>query len=168
MDTMGQDIFCLDLGLGGTPPSFTPDLYSFQDETPPLQLPEPRNPLTPWPARLPFDLALGGEPQNDTLARHGVTEDDYVKWALMPSFRRALAAAAKEIRDDGVTFKRICASIAEDFLPELDARLHDKVVPFAQKLDAFKTVTRLAGLEPKEEKGPANQNSNLVNIQINL
>ncbi len=127
----------------------------------------PRQPVTPWPAKLPLELALGGEPTLNTLERYGVTEDDYAKWSLMPAFRRALSEAMKEMREQGLPFKRLCASIAEDFLGELDSKLHDPTIGFALKLDAFKTVTKLGGLEIQPVKEASNQ-ANQVNIQINL
>ena len=178
---MAQDIFCLDLGLPGDPPPaiapFNPkdpstyidetcQLYDpFSDDAPPT--PE-RKPLTPWPPSLPVEIALGADSMDNILLRNGVTEEEDVGGTLTPAFRRALAEAAKDIRENGLTFRGLCRGIAEDFLPELDQKLHDKLIPFAQKLDALKSVVKWAGLEPKEEKAVASANSNLVNIQINL
>lgn len=130
--------------------------------------PTTREPVYPWPPKLPYDLALGADTEEVILLRHGVTKDDYLRWALTHPFRRALAESAKDIRDNGVTFKRICAGIAEDFLGELDEKLHDPAVGFSTKMDAFRTVTKLAGLEPKEDKSAAPQSANMVNIQINI
>jgi hypothetical protein len=176
------DTYALDLGLG------IPELPYFQNisvlpySVPDLPL-DPldvsvlpdsdddllpcRQPLTPWPTKLPIELALGGEPLEETLCRFDVSIDDYAKWSYMPAFRKALSVAAKEIRENGVTFKRLCGIIAEDYLKDLDFALHDPKVPFVTKLSAFSTITKLAGLEPKDEKAnPSNQN--MVNIQINL
>ena len=125
-------------------------------------------PLTPWPTRLPIDLAMGVETHEQVLLRHGVSAEDYQQWAMTLAFRRALAGAAKEVRDNGLTFKRLCASIAEDFLGEIDAKLHDPELGFTTKMDTFRTVAKLGGLEPKEDKAATSQNANMVNIQINL
>lgn len=175
MDIMAQDIFSLDLGLPADPaPSFTPkiqNLPAFTDFDCPEEItnyPTLREPLTPWPSRLPTEIALGADSLENILMRHDATEEDYINWAMMPAFRRALAEAAKDVRENGLTFKGLCRGIAEDFLPELDQKLHDKLVPFAQKLDALKSIVRWAGLEPKEDKNLAAQSQNLVNIQINL
>jgi hypothetical protein len=123
--------------------------------------------VTPWPTKLPFELALGGEPTLTTLDRYGVTEDEYARWSLMPAFRHALSDAMKEMRENGVSFKRMCAVIAEDYLAELDKSLHDPHIGFALKLNAFNAVTKLGGLEPVMQKETPNT-ANMVNIQINL
>ena len=156
-----DDILGLDFG---TPlkNAFIPMVCDPEDS-----LPASRQPITPWPAKLPMELALGGEPTLMTLERYGVTEDEYARWSLMPAFRRALSEAMKEMRENGVTFKRLCVSIAEDFLGELDSALHDDKIGFAQKLDAFKTITKLGGLEPVVQK-EAPSMANAVQININL
>lgn len=128
----------------------------------------PRESLTPWPIKLPLELALGAEPTADILLRMGVTDEQYLGWVCMPAFKKALAESAKDVREQGLTFKILCQGIAQDFLQELDHKLHDPEIAFSQKLDAFKHVTKLAGLEPIPQKEAANQNQNLVNIQINL
>lgn len=127
-----------------------------------------RTPPVPWPANLPLELALGADPQDQILARNGVSDDDFARWALSPAFRRALAEAARDVREQGLTFKMVCQGIASDFLQELDSCMHDPSIGFATRLDAFKTVTKLAGLEPKDQKDVGNQNANLVQININL
>ena len=164
MAQFGEDIFGDDFGL----PVFTPapfGMSGFDDvaET----LPMVRTPLTPWPAKLPFELAIGGEPLIQTLDRHNCTEDDYARWALMPAFRRALSEAMKEMNEQGLPFKRVCAEIAKDFLTVIDQKLHDPDVGFALKMDTFKHIAKLGGLEPVQAK-EAVTSGNMVNIQINL
>lgn len=133
------------------------------EDYPPAQ----RQPITPWPVKLPLELALGGEPTLAILERNDVTEDEYAKWSLMPAFRRALSEAMKEMREQGVSFKRMCAVIAEDYLTELDRSLHDPHIGFALKLSAFNAVTKLGGLEPQPVK-EAPSMANAVQININL
>jgi hypothetical protein len=170
-----DDLYALDLRLGGIERPFIDDGPNYTSVD---LLPEPPEddllparynpPLIPWPVKLPIDLALGGEPTEDTLARFEVTQSDYDRWLAMPAFRKALSDASKEIRENGVTFKRLCGRIAEDYLGELDTALHDPKVGLALKLSAFNTITKLAGLDPKDEKTDSSKNNNLVNIQINL
>ena len=130
-------------------------------------LPAPRTSPHPWPPRLPLDLALGAESQDQILDRYSISNDDFARWALTPAFRRAVAEAARDVREQGLTFKLLCQSIAQDFLQELDACMHDKTIGFANRLDAFKTISKLAGLEPKDTKEQST-GANLVQININL
>lgn len=145
------------------PPLFPEDNLLVPEVLPPTN----RDSMTPWPSKLPLDLALGAESEEQILLRHNVSQDDYVRWAMTPAFRRALAEAAKDVREQGLSFKLLCQGIAMDFLPELDSKLHDPTVGFAAKMDAFKQITELAGLKIKEEKAPQ-QNANLVQININI
>lgn len=172
MRETGLDIF--DLGLDLVPPSlsaFEPESPSsftpFFDNPPPEVLPALRQPLTPWPPSLPRELAMGGDTPENILERCGCCEDDYVKWAQMPTFRKALSDAAKEVREHGASWRILCQGIAQDFLPILDQKLHDEMVPLALKLDALKQIVKWAGLEPREEKADAGKGT-MVNIQINL
>ncbi len=162
MGAYSEDILGLDLGFTPTMPAY--QVAQLCDDYP---LSGARDPLTPWPAKLPLELALGAEPQEAVLLRLNVSEDDFCRWALMPAFRRALAEAAKVVREEGLTFRMLCQGIAQDFLPVLDQKLHDPDVGFSAKLDAFKYVSKLGGLEPKEVK-ETQSTGNMVNIQINL
>lgn len=148
----------------------------FDDEAPAENLPIEREPqgeaerkhITPWPAKLPLDLALGAESPEQTLLRHNVKIEDYTRWTGMIAFRRALADAAKDVHEQGLTFKLQCSGIAQDFLEVIDQHLHDERTGFGAKMDAFKTITKLAGLEPKDASKETGTGAGLVNIQINL
>lgn len=137
----------------------------FSDDDP--NLPARREPVTPWPAKLPFDLALGVEPPEQIFLRYNISPEEYQSWVKTIAFRRALAEASKTVGEQGLSFKVLCQGIAHDFLSVIDTHLHDESTGFSTRMDAFKTVTRLAGLEPKTEKTDAGD-SKMVNIQINL
>ena len=148
-----------------SPQVFTP--YNFSEGSDDAPVPAKLNNQTPWPAKLPFDLALGLESQDDLCLKHSVDPLDFDRWTYSEAFRRAVAVATREIKEQGITFKRLCSSIAEDFLPELDNALHSAHIAFGTKLDAFKTITKLAGLEVQSDKDKTG-GSPQVNIQINL
>jgi hypothetical protein len=126
-----DDLYALDLGLGESEPfnpekCVTAELIEMEDllnDSTELLPARYNPPLIPWPVKLPIDLALGGEPTEDTLARFEISQSDYDRWVAMPAFRKALSDASKEIRENGVTFKRLCGRIAEDYLGELDTAL---------------------------------------------
>lgn len=151
---------------------FTPPHIEEQD-TYDLDQPYPvtstsRPSLTPWPSNLPRELAMGGDTAENILERCGCSEADYVAWAQLPAFRMALSDAAKEVREHGASWRLLCQGIAMDFLPVLDTKLHDPLVPLALKLDALKQIVKWAGLEPKEEKAGAATGVPQINIQFNM
>lgn len=167
MATSGLDIFDIDLPFA--PPS--PATFAFDDShfTPEIDNPPAiRQPLTPWPSNLPRELALEGSSTSEVLQRCGVSDEEYTYWATLPAFRKALSDAAKEVREQGMSFKILCQGIALDFLPVIDQKLHDNTVPFDKKMDAFKYISKLASLEPKDEKNSDAGKGTMVNIQINL
>lgn len=163
-----------DLGISMTDPTslFSPETtHSLTTYEPPEELDTPpaylSRTLTPWPSGLPRELAMGGESPEAIMERCGVKEEDYIKWAAMPAFRRALSDAAKEVREQGASFKILCQGIALDFLPVLDQQLHNDRVPLALKIDALKKIVEWSGLAPKEEKVQQGM-TNQVQICINL
>lgn len=168
----GVDIDDLGISMIDSPSQFAPEdthsLTIFNDpehiEPPPAYT---LRTLTPWPPGLPRELAMGGESPEEIMNRCGVSEADYIKWAAMPAFRRALSDAAKEVREQGASFKILCQGIALDFLPVLDQQLHNDRVPLALKIDALKKIVEWSGLAPREEKVQQGS-ANMVNIQINL
>lgn len=168
----GVDIDDLGISMTDSTTMFSPEnahsLTTYEPpeepDTPPAYL---SRTLTPWPPGLPRELAMGGESPEAIIERCGVLESDYIKWATIPAFRRALSDAAKEVREQGASFKILCQGIALDFLPVLDQQLHNDKIPLALKIDALKKIVEWSGLAPKEEKVAAGQ-ANMVNIQINL
>ncbi len=159
-----DDFLAESLGFPPTPTSFL-DEPDEDTPTPSEKLLIPSD-INPWPARFPVELAVGIQSEDELLQKYGVTADQFSLFKNSLAFRRELAEAQKLVRDGGFTFATKCATIAEDWLPELDGYLHASHIPFAQKIDAFKTMAKLGRLEPKEEK--AQQQANQVNIQINL
>lgn len=169
MTASGYDILGLDLDFGTAPSPTLQDPFTYDpfNEAQEL-LPVKREPIYPWPPKLPFEIALGAETEESILLRYNVSQDDYLRWALTPAFRRALAESAKIVREQGLTFKMLCQGIAQDFLQVLDENLHSEHVAFSTKLAAFQTVTKLAGLEPQAQKDEGKGLANAVQININL
>lgn len=127
-----------------------------------------KDPLSPWPPKLPLELALGDEDEDSILLRNNISPDQYEKFKTIPAFRRELAEAQKYIRENGLTFKIKCGRMAEEFLETLYLGFFEAKTGITTRHEIFKTITRLAELEPKPEKTQTQNQTQQVNIQINL
>lgn len=140
------------------PQSFDEDSFESQN---------PKLPMTPWPARLPQELALGLEDEASILDRYGISPARYTALKQNLSFRRALAEAQKQVRDEGLVFKTVCGRMSDEMLEDIYLRFFDPKTPLTLKHELFKTVSKFAGREPQPAKdtGPVTQ---AVQININL
>jgi hypothetical protein len=118
-----------------------------------------------WPPQLTMDLALGVDALGDILERCALSESQYELLMLNPAFRGELLMLRKEVAEKGITFKRKAAVQAEMYLNQMDDLILDPNTAPSVKLEIFKTLSKLGGLEPKEEKGDA---TSVANIQINI
>ena len=151
--------------LGGGEEAYIPMLPQVYSE----EAPEEAKAMSPWPPKLPLELALGAEKEEDIILRYNIPPERYLLFKQLPAFRRDLADAQKVVREQGLTFKLKCATMAEEFLEEIYLDIFDSRVGLGTKHDIFKTVTRLAELEPKESKAvEQGLHAPTVNIQINL
>lgn len=157
---MGYAEDILELGLPG---DFLPE-----DLPSEITVINPPAHLTPWPAKLPLELALNNEPLADTLARLNVTPENYARFCDMPAFRRALSDAAANLRDNGLQFTTICQGIAMEALPFFDQMLQNPDLPPTLRVTMMDKVVTWGKLLPKEEKASAGDNQNTVNIQFNF
>lgn len=102
-----------------------------------------------------LELASGLE-DGDTLARkYGYPEARWLKLKDDPAFQLVVEQKRTELKNTGYVFKAKAALCAEDLLEDIYTRAKDPDTPLTQKLDAFKTFTKLGGLEPKEDKNVA-------------
>ena len=122
--------------------------------------------ISPWHARLPFDIALG-EDQQTLCDRYNLPPDELESLYFVPAFRREIADHQKQIREEGVTFRQKAKVQAEMYLEVLDQIVNDADVSPATRLDAIKSTVKWADLEPKVDK-TAQSSMPQFNIQINL
>lgn len=141
------------------------DTDFYDDE--PLEAPALKH-CSEWPAQFPVALALGVEEQADILTRFDISPERFEMLKPLPAFRKAVAEAQKEIREQGHTFKIKCKGIAEDFLDDLYLELQNPQVGLSTKVDVFKYLTRMGGLEPQAQVAGTQSSAPQVNIQINL
>ena len=122
--------------------------------------------LSEWPAQFPVALAMQVEDVPAILARFEITPERFELLKPLPAFRKAVAEAQRDVREQGHTFKLKCKGIAEDFLDNLYLALQDSTVGLSTKVDVFKYLTKMGGLEPVPV--PATAASSAVAVQINI
>lgn len=123
--------------------------------------------LSEWPAQLPVALALQVEDVPSILDRFNITPERFELLKPLPAFRKAVAEAQRDVREQGHTFKLKCKGIAEDFLDQLYIELQNPQVGLTTKVDVFKYLTKMGGLEP-QVAAAATSTAPQVNIQINI
>lgn len=146
-------------------PGQTVFLPSYFDDAPATKA---LHPLSEWPAQLPIALALQVEDIPAILDRFGITPERFELLKPLPAFRKAVAEAQRDVREQGHTFKLKCKAIAEDFLDTLYLELQSDSVGLSTKVDVFKYLTKMGGLEPQAAAVAQGTGQPQVNIQINL
>lgn len=150
-------------GVGGDTTDPTED--AFPQSTPSVPQFLPQKNINRWPPQLVLDLALGLDGTEAILNRYNLTPGQLDRLYEIQSFRTQVAAAGRELRENGMTFKRKAAAQAESYLETIDGMMLDPDTPAGVRLEVFKTVAKYGELEPKESKqDQGNQN----NIQVNI
>lgn len=141
--------------------------FDFDSEDPQTLVLTPKH-CSEWPAQLPVALALEVEDIPSILDRFGITPERFELLRPLPAFRKAVAEAQRDVREQGHTFKLKCKGIAEDFLDTLYHELQNPQVGLSTKVDVFKYLTKMGGLEPVAAVASTQSNMPVVQIQINL
>jgi hypothetical protein len=143
------------------------DIY-LADEHPFDEEPTKSLTLSEWPPQLPVALALQVEDLPHILDRFNLTPERFELLKPLPAFRKAVAEAEREVRETGHTFKLKCKGIAEDFLDTIYLELHNDSVGLSTKVDMFKYLVKMGGLEPIPQKETTGPVGTAVQININL
>ena len=136
--------------------------HDYHEEAPLIKLKH----LSEWPAQFPVALAMQVEDIPAILARFEITPERFELLKPLPAFRKAVAEAQRDVREQGHGFRLKCRGIAEDFLDTLYFALQDSTVGLSTKIDVFKYITKMGGLEPVPV--PATAASSAVAVQINI
>lgn len=149
-----------------------------QKESPPgcLDLPSSEAELLPtiqpdsvnkWDPRLILDIATGVDDMEEIFVRYGLTELTYLALSKTELFRRELAMAIRDARENGVPFASKARVQAESYLQILDDLVYDKATPASTRLEAIRSIVKWGRLEV--EKGSvSDENKTQVNVQINF
>lgn len=148
---------------------FPPVLYYDDPQLNPATKHAPTRTSQPWDPRLVLDLAVGVDDLPTILTRYRLTTAEFDRLQEVNAFRRELAVAMRDVREQGVQFRQKAKVQADAYLMVLDSMVHDPATPPSTRLEAIKSVVRWGDLEPKDKdaKNQPGQNSN-INIQINF
>lgn len=119
------------------------------------------------PPEMIVAIAQGLEEPDDIAARHGFTGDKWEKLKNWKPFITAVAEHRSELERSGYTFRVKARFMAEDLLEETFVKAKNPETSLAQKLQVTQFLTRVAGLEPKEDKNGLGGEGFSVTINMN-
>jgi hypothetical protein len=119
-----------------------------------------------FPHLLPLELALAESSPREICNEYGIDKDQFKSMLAMPAFQKAYADA-KNIVANGMGFRVKAQLQAEALLKTSWALIHSSGTPSHVKADLIKQTWKVAGYEPKDEKGPLGAGGLQINIQLN-
>jgi hypothetical protein len=116
--------------------------------------------------RIAYEVALGIDQPERVIAKYGYGEDETQALMLNPAFALTVAKYKEEVTASGISFKLKAKIQAEDLLSHSYLIATDPEAPMAVRADLIKWTTRVAGLEPKEDKGGGQTGGFTLNISF--
>jgi hypothetical protein len=146
--------------------------HSDEYDRPPAEPAVPLPFASQWNDRLCFDIALqiegSGESVEEVIRRHGVSHDDFLRFARDNTFKRKVKEYRDEIVDKGLTFRMKARVQAEALLATAWHMTQSSDVSPAVKADLIKATVKWADLEPRKDVAGEGGGSGGVSIVINL
>lgn len=128
----------------------------------------PRSGVNQWDPRFILDLAIGVDSMPEILSRYGITPAEFDALSQTTVFRRELALAIRDARENGLSFAQKAKVQAESYLEAIDQMVYDVATPASTRLEAIRSMVKWGRLEPKEDKGDGPNTGQPINIQINF
>ena len=100
-----------------------------------------------------LELAAGMEDPDELARRYHLTDAGWASLKTDDNFQKVVEAKRAELQKSGYTFRLKAALAAESLLDDIYLGAKDIDASLSAKLEAFKYLTKLGGLEPKEDKG---------------
>lgn len=113
-----------------------------------------------------LELAAGLEDPDTIAPRYGYTQDKWDDLKTDEHFTKLVEAKRTELQKSGYTFRLKAALAAEDLLDDVYIGAKSIDATLSAKLEAFKYLTKLGGLEPKEDKQVAQGPAFTINIDL--
>lgn len=116
--------------------------------------------------RIAYEIALGVDQPGAVFEKYGFAEEQAAALAANPAFMATVAKYQEEVLASGVSFKLKAKIQAEDLLTHSYLIATDPEAPMSVRADLIKWTARVAGLEPKEEKGSGAGGGFTLNISF--
>ena len=119
--------------------------------------------------QLAVELAVELSPVEDILARHGITKDELRQKLKTQAFRQMVVDAKRVWSSDLSSVERIRLKsrvLVEDSLLELYKMFHSQQVAAPARIDAFKSLARVAAVDNTGKDGAAEVDKVRININI--
>ena len=117
--------------------------------------------------RMILDLAIAVDDITVILPRYGLTEAEFNLLSETPVFRRELAMAMREARENGLPFANKAKYQAESYLEVLDELVYSAETPASVRLEAIRSTVKWARLE-QPTGAEAQGNAPQINVNINF
>lgn len=104
--------------------------------------------------KLAREIAMDIQSLETILKQYSITPEAWVTLQESPRFRNLLAAEVETWHSAMNTTERVkakSAAMLEEWLPELNNRLHDKEESLNAKIEGGKMLTKLAGMDGRAE-----------------
>lgn len=116
--------------------------------------------------RLACELALRLEDSAVIFQRHGYTQDQALTLLESADFARTLDRIAKEVREQGLTFRAKARVMAEDLLQHGYEIATDDQASAAVRADLIQWFARVGDLEPAPKKDGTNSGGGGLHLSI--
>lgn len=116
--------------------------------------------------RLAYEIALGIDKPHSVFTKYGYSPDQAAALVATPAFITTVKKYQEEVMAGGVSFRLKAKIQAEDLLTHSYLIATDPEAPLSVRADLIKWTARVAGLEPKEEKGSGQAGGFTLNIQF--
>ena len=105
------------------------------------------------PAQMVMEIAAGMEDPFGIAYKYGYSYEEYQNLLKWKPFVQQVDAKAAELKASGQTFRMMTQWMAEDLAKKLYLQAKDNNASLPQVHDVFKTMAKLADLEPKQNLG---------------
>lgn len=116
--------------------------------------------------RVAYEIALGVDQPGAVFEKYGMAEEQAAALAANAAFVATVAKYQEEVLASGVSFKLKAKIQAEDLLTHSYLIATDPEAPMSVRADLIKWTARVAGLEPKEDKGSGSAGGFTLNISF--
>lgn len=118
--------------------------------------------------KLAREIAMDIQPIENILKQYSLSPDAWASLQLNGRFRSLLASEVEQWNTALNTHERVkmkAAAMLEEWLPELNNRMHDSNEALPAKIEGGKMLTRIAGMERSSEVGGGGER---FTVTINL